>query len=78
MTSANVTEYTIFKDGVKVGEHRQHCYCKTHWEKLLVFQPPEAHTIQAHGYDEEEEYWEDEPMSLQKFLSNVKIKSKAE
>lgn len=75
MTSANVTHYTIFgPDGKKVGEHQQHCLCKTHWERLLVFQPLAKHTIQPWGYDEEEEYWEAEPINLRDFLNKVSVK----
>ena len=68
-TSANVTEFTIFKDGEKVGTHRQHALCKSHWEELLKYEPISKHTIQAWGYDEEEEYWEDRPIRLNLFLS---------
>ena len=72
MTSANVTNYTI-RDlaGNEVGEHRQHCLCKTKWGKLLVFTPPENFTIEAWGEGEEEERWEDEPMNLQVFIDRL-------
>lgn len=54
MTSSNVIEYTI-KDleGKEVGKHHQSLLCKTKWEKLLVFAPPENFTITPWGYDEE-------------------------
>ena len=61
MTSANVTQYTIRKINTKeeVGEHRQHHYCKSHWEDLLKFTPLEEHEIHSWGLDEEEEEWHD-------------------
>ncbi len=72
MTSANVTEYTIRDlDGKKVGTHSQHAYCKTKWEKLLVFTPPENFTITPWGYDEEEEEWEGEEKNLKDFLDKI-------
>ena len=72
MTSANVTEYTIFNsEGKKVGEHSQHCLCKTKWGRLLKFTPPENFVIMAWGYDEEEEYWEDDPINLKTFIEKL-------
>lgn len=68
MTSANVVEYSILKDGKEVGQHRQHMMCKTNWEVLLKFQPIEEHEIQAWGYDEEEEEWSNDPENLKEFL----------
>lgn len=69
-TSANVIEYRIMTlDDKNVGLHRQHLLCKEHWEDLLKFQPLENHTIQAYGYDEEDEYWESEDIhNLKEFL----------
>jgi len=73
VTSANVIEYVIQDaTGQKVGEHRQHQLCKTHWDKLLVFEPLEQHTITPQGYDEEEEFWEGDPMNLREFLIKVR------
>ena len=72
MTSANVTEFRIFRNGKQVGSHSQHCMCKTHWEELLVFQPLGEHTILPWGLDEEEEIWEGEEISLLTFLSKIK------
>jgi hypothetical protein len=46
--------------------------CKTRWEELLKFMPPEDHTIQAWGLDEDEEIWEDKPQNLFDFLLNAK------
>jgi hypothetical protein len=60
MTSANVVEYRILKDGKEVGHHRQNIMCRRCNDKLLEFTPPKDFTIQAYGYDEEEDYWEDE------------------
>lgn len=73
MTSANVIEYTIRDaSGVEVGRHSQHLYCKSRWYELLKYTPSESYTIQAWGYDEEEEYWEDDPRNLQDFLSGLR------
>jgi hypothetical protein len=58
MTSSNTIEYTIFKDGEEVGRHRQNIMCKTCNDGLEKFQPAKEYTIQAWGYDEEEEMWE--------------------
>ncbi len=68
MTSANVVEYRIEKDGKTVGHHRQHLMCNDRSDELLKFKPLEEHTITAFGYDEEEEYWEEEPENLDKYL----------
>ena len=68
MTSTNVTQYRIEKDGKKVGNHYQHAYCKTKWHELLKFEPLEEHTITPYGEDEEECYWEREPQNLRDFL----------
>ena len=62
-TSANVTHY-----GVKVGDHRQHHLCKTHWEKLDRFQPASEHTIASFWADEDEVIHEGEVQCLDKFL----------
>jgi hypothetical protein len=77
MTSANVIEY-IIKDlsGKKVGTHYQSLLCKTKWGRLLKFTPTENYTITSFGYDEEDEYWENEPISLKKFIDKL-IKNKA-
>lgn len=68
MTSANVITFIIRKDGAEVGQHRVNVMCKEYWEKLLVYEPYDKHTIQATGYDEEEEYWEAKPVKLLRFL----------
>lgn len=60
MTSANVIEYTIFKGDEEVGRHRQNIMCKTCNDGLEKFQPSEDFTIQAWGYDEEDELWEND------------------
>lgn len=72
MTSANVIEYTIFnKAGKAIGEHRQHLMCKSRWDELFKYHPIGDHTIQPHGYDEEEEEWEGEIYNLYDFLVTV-------
>ncbi len=73
MTSANTVHYTIRDySGKIVGEHSWNFYCKTRWEELLRFSPPENFEIQQWGYDEEEEYWEEEPRNLREFLLATK------
>lgn len=71
MTSANVTIYVIRKNGKIVGEHEQHSYCKTRWEKLLKFQPLAEHTIQWTWLDEEEESHQEDPEPLVDFLDRL-------
>lgn len=72
MTSANVTEYYIRRNGKIVGNHYQSHLCKTKWEQLLKFEPLAEHTIQPYGYDEEEEYWECEEVNLEDYLKKTK------
>ena len=68
-TSANVIEYTIYKDGEEVGNFRKHMMCRLpDYSDLLKYQPLEEHTILPWGYDEEEDQWEDEEMNLNEFL----------
>ncbi len=70
MTSSNVIEYSIFdKFGKSVGHHRQNLMCKENYEPLMKFQPFSDYLIQAYGYDEDDEIWEDEPIELSIFLS---------
>jgi hypothetical protein len=77
MTSANVVQYRIEDlNGKQVGKHYQSLLCKTHWGELLVFQPSENFTITAFGEDEEEAYWEDEPINLKVFIDKL-VASKA-
>ena len=59
-TSANVIEYSIFKGEEEVGRHSQNIMCSTCNDGLEKFQPYEDFTIQAWGYDEEEEMWEND------------------
>jgi hypothetical protein len=72
MTSANVTEFTIEKNGVVVGQHSQHHMCHTRWHRLYHYTPFTEYTITSHWLDEEEEYHEGEPMGLSEFLANHK------
>lgn len=76
MTSANVVEYRIEKDGKQVGSHYHNVMCNSNFEKLLVFLPLGSHMITSYGYDEEEEYWEEEPVCLESFLREMKISNK--
>jgi hypothetical protein len=73
MTSANVTEYTIRKDGEVVGQHRQHCMCHTRWHRLFKFTPYSEYTITPHGLDEEEAYWEGDTQNLRDFMQKIKF-----
>ena len=69
-TSANTIEYSIFKGDKEVGRHRQNVMCSTCHDGLEKFQPYEDFTIQAWGYDEEEEIWEsDKRENLKDWLS---------
>ena len=74
MTSANVVEYRIEKDGVVVGEHRQHALCHTKWHRLFKYTPFSEHTITPWGYDEEEAYCEGKTVTLQEFFDSKKNK----
>jgi hypothetical protein len=70
-TSANVIEFTIFKNEVPVGSFRKHLMCiLPKYSELLKYQPLSEHTILTWGYDEEEEYWESDggPENLEDFL----------
>lgn len=74
MTSANVTNYIIRDlNGNKVGEHRQNCYCKTNWEKLLVYTPAENFTIQSYWSDEEENTWQGKIHNLRDFIGWLRV-----
>lgn len=73
MTSANVIEYRIFFLDTQVGKHYQHLLCKSKAHQLLRFNPPEMFDIQAYGEDEEEEYWESEPINLRTFLNKIDL-----
>jgi hypothetical protein len=72
MTSANVIEYTIEKNGVKVGHFRKNVLCKLpDYADLLKYLPLNEHIITPWGYNEEEEYWEAEPEDLETFLREM-------
>lgn len=69
-TSANVVEFRIVNKTTdkQVGHVRQHLLCKSNWSDLQKYTPVEDHTIQAYGYDEEDEDWEGEVEPLKDFL----------
>ena len=74
MTSANTTEYLVFdKEGRQVGVHHQNWLCKTKWENLLKFNPPQEFTILDTWLDEEEEYFEGKKENLADFLRKRKV-----
>jgi hypothetical protein len=71
-TSANVIEYNIVKNAKSVGHFRKHILCsQPDYADLLSYQPLDAHYIRAYGYDEDEEYWEDEPENLKDFMIRI-------
>lgn len=78
MTSANVIEYSIFKNGDEVGQFRKHLLTKYPlYSDLLKYQPLSDYEILAWGYDEDEEYWEgDEYENLEKFLRRIRLYEK--
>lgn len=72
-TSANSINYSIYKDGKQVGSFRINIMCRfPDYAELLKYQPLNEHTIQAWGYDEEEEDWYDEEENLERFLKGMK------
>jgi hypothetical protein len=76
MTSANVVEYRIYKDGEQVGHYRQHLMCVGRYHELLKYQPLSEHTIEPYGYDEEEGVWYDKEQNLEKFLRKMIVTDK--
>jgi hypothetical protein len=76
-TSANVIEYTIYKGKEQVGRFSKHLLCKyPDYAELLKYQPLNEYTIQAWGYDEEEDEWEENPENLEKFLKGMILYNK--
>jgi len=74
MTSANVVEFYIYnKVGENVGHFRKHLLTRLpDYADLLKYEPLQEHTILAYGYDEEDEYWEDdEAENLWEFLHKM-------
>jgi len=72
MTSANVIEYDIMKNDIKVGHFRKNLLCKLpDFSDLLKYQPIKEHTIWTYWYDEEEELVEEGPENLEDFLRKM-------
>lgn len=72
MTSANVIEYRIEKNNEEVGHFRKNVMCRLpEYSDLLKYQPLNEHSITPYGYDEEEEYWEDETVNLEVYLKKM-------
>ena len=72
-TSANSIEFTTLKDEKRVGQFRINVMCRyPDFAELLKYQPLNEHTIIRWGYDEEEDYWDDEPQNLEDFLKKMK------
>lgn len=75
MTSSNVIEYTIFnKEKEVVCHHRQNIMCHINNDDLMKYIPASDFTIQSWGYDEEDEYWEEneDDENLEEWLSKNK------
>ena len=73
-TSANVTEYTIYKGDEQVGTFRKNWLCRLpEFSDLLKYLPLADHEVVRWGYDEEEDYWEEEPENLETFLRECKL-----
>lgn len=71
-TSANVIEYTIYKDGKSVGRFSKNVLCKyPDCAELLKYQPLNEHQILCWGYDEEEELWEEDVENLESYLKKM-------
>jgi len=51
--------------------------CKSRYYELLKYEPLKEHTITPYGYEknEEEDYWEDEPINLYDFLKGIHDKT---
>jgi hypothetical protein len=72
MTSANVTNYRIERNGEIVGEHSQHHMCHTHWHRLYKYTPFTEYKITPHWEDEHEAPHEGKTVGLSEFLANHK------
>lgn len=71
-TSANVTEYTIYRNGKSVGRFSKNHLCRLpDYAELLKYQPLSEHEIEAWGYDEEDEEWINERENLEKYLKDM-------
>lgn len=71
-TSANVIEYRIEKNHELVSYFRKHLLCKMpEYSELLQYQPLSEYTITATGYDEEEDYWENDSINLEEFMRRM-------
>ena len=50
---------------------RRNILCRfPEYSDLLKYQPLNEHKITPYGYDEDEEYWEDETIGLDEFMKN--------
>lgn len=76
-TSANVTEYTIYKDKKEVGHFRKHHLTKwPDYAELLKYQPLSEYDILPWGYGYEDEYWEGKKQNLENYLQDMKSYNK--
>lgn len=71
-TSANVIEYRIERNNKFVSYFRKHLLCKMpEYSELLKYQPLSEYTITATGYDEEDDYWENDSIILEEFMRRM-------
>lgn len=76
MTSANVIEYRILnKEGEVIGYHRHNVMCSRCNDGLAKYTPASDYRIETFGYDEEEDYWENDQSEK---LSEWLLKNKGE
>ena len=76
-TSANVTYYSIYKDGNLIKEHRQNCLCKNYIDAELKNYPNPAELILVLRWpDEDEVNHFTVPMSLKDYLDNKSVEWK--
>ena len=74
MTSANAIEYRILdKNKKQIASYHENIMCKMHFDRYVIHTPHEDFSIQAYGYDEEEEYWEGEIQNLKIFLIKNRV-----
>ena len=73
MTSANVTEYSIWQGDKLINTHRQHHYCKSVKPELEQYNPPEHYQIEAMWLDEEEWDHHSNRISLKEYLEGRQL-----
>ena len=71
MSSSNIIQYRILKNGETAGYYKYNISRKSTFEELLKYQPLSEHTVIPWGYDEEEGCWSDEEENLNDFLLSM-------